>query len=283
LPGRRVANVGSFAYFVGKPTRKRSEAATAHTGGRWWQFKQKQMRRYILIILISLFSLSVYSIDSIDSSRYIHASNALKNLSINQLVKYLRIGAKSDKKEVETFFYWIAQNIEYDYDLKDKVGTTYEDVTIDSVLIKKRTICAGYSNLLYEMCKLAKIECVIINGIAQNYLDYQIDSTNHAWNAVKISDSWYLIDVTWGSGASSIGREEYIKRIDTKYLFADPYFLIIDHFPNDTKWQLLNKPITLRQFQSVEWKEKRFRKFNNLLDDEDYKNHLQIMKNNGWE
>lgn len=34
LPRRRVANVGSFAYLVGNPTRKRFEAATAHTGDR---------------------------------------------------------------------------------------------------------------------------------------------------------------------------------------------------------------------------------------------------------
>ena len=34
LPGRGVANVCSFAYPVGNPTRKRSEAATAHTGNR---------------------------------------------------------------------------------------------------------------------------------------------------------------------------------------------------------------------------------------------------------
>jgi hypothetical protein len=34
LPGRGVAYVGSFAYLVGDPTSERSEAATAHTGGR---------------------------------------------------------------------------------------------------------------------------------------------------------------------------------------------------------------------------------------------------------
>jgi len=34
LPGRRVANVCSFAYLVGNPTRNRIEVATAHTGGR---------------------------------------------------------------------------------------------------------------------------------------------------------------------------------------------------------------------------------------------------------
>ena len=34
LPGRWVAHIGSFAYLVGNPTRKRLEAATAHTGNR---------------------------------------------------------------------------------------------------------------------------------------------------------------------------------------------------------------------------------------------------------
>jgi hypothetical protein len=34
LPGRWVANVASLAYLVSNPTRKRLEAATAHTGER---------------------------------------------------------------------------------------------------------------------------------------------------------------------------------------------------------------------------------------------------------
>jgi len=34
LPGRGVANVRSFCQLSGNPTRKRLEAATAHTGGR---------------------------------------------------------------------------------------------------------------------------------------------------------------------------------------------------------------------------------------------------------
>jgi len=43
LPGRGVAHVVSFAYFVGKPTRKRPEAATAHTGGRCALCKEKHL------------------------------------------------------------------------------------------------------------------------------------------------------------------------------------------------------------------------------------------------
>lgn len=41
LPCRGVANVGSFAFLVGNPTRKRTETATAHTGGRYSQCEKK--------------------------------------------------------------------------------------------------------------------------------------------------------------------------------------------------------------------------------------------------
>jgi hypothetical protein len=40
LPGRGVAYVGSFGYLSGNPTRKRPEAATAHTGERCTSHKK---------------------------------------------------------------------------------------------------------------------------------------------------------------------------------------------------------------------------------------------------
>lgn len=37
LPDGAVANVSAFGYLSGNPINKRPEAATAHTGERWWQ------------------------------------------------------------------------------------------------------------------------------------------------------------------------------------------------------------------------------------------------------
>jgi len=50
LPGRGVAIVGSFAYLVGNPTRKRPEAATAHTGGRCTQAKKSYFDKVVVIM-----------------------------------------------------------------------------------------------------------------------------------------------------------------------------------------------------------------------------------------
>jgi len=239
--------------------------------------------RYLLALLILLIPISVFSIDSIDSTRYLYAKKAPKTLDVDQLVNYLKKGAKEDKKVVETFFYWISLNIKYSQKLKNKIHISDYDVSVESTLKNKETICEGYAKLLNEMCYTADIECEIINGIAQNYLNKQVDSTNHAWNAVKINNKWLLIDATWGSGSFNIGSNDYNEELDIRYLFAEPNFLIIDHFPEEKKWQLLNPPITLKQFQSEIWKEKRFRKFNDLLDDEEYKNYKEMLKNNGLE
>lgn len=235
--------------------------------------------RYFIVLLIVSVSFNAYSITTIDSVRYNYAKKAPANADLEHLVKYLKKHSKSDRKTVETFFYWIAQNIEYSYELKNKADKTPDDVSVDSTLINKKTVCAGYANLLLAMCTIAKIECVIVQGIAQNYIAQQKDSTNHSWNAVKIDKKWELVDATWGSGGSLFTSEIYEKKLALEYLFADPNFMIIDHFPMDKKWQLIYNSITLKQFQSKAWDEKRFRKFNGLLDDKEYKAYLEIRKN----
>jgi len=56
LPGSGVAKVGSFAYLVGKPTRKRPEAATAHTGGRETPSKAVWLGMGYIIYILEMIS-----------------------------------------------------------------------------------------------------------------------------------------------------------------------------------------------------------------------------------
>ncbi|MBJ6142375.1 transglutaminase domain-containing protein [Hymenobacter sp. BT559] len=233
--------------------------------------------RYIVIFMLWLTAHSVYAVDKVDSVRYAYAKKAPQNLALITLVNYLKRGAINNQKVVETFFYWIAWNIKYDKELMLKDNKSIEDISLDVVLSKKKTICSGYSNLLYEMCKAANIECVVIHGFAQTMIDEE-NGVPHAWNAVKINNKWYLVDVTWGSGGFGLGSDEYTVKLDMHYFLADPKFLLIDHFPNEAKWQLLPKPISLVEFHNKYWDEMRYRKFNNLLDDAVYKEHKNMEK-----
>lgn len=64
----------------------------------------------------------------------------------------------------------------------------------------------------------------------------------HAWNAVKISGYWYLVDVTWDSSS-----ENY--RYTNDYFLIPPQALIASHFPDNPAWQLLPSPLSYNDFE----------------------------------
>lgn len=215
--------------------------------------------RYLYLLLFFLFFFNLSAQLKIDSLRYKRALKAPQTTDVKFLARFLKVGAKTDNKIVETFYYWIAHNITYDAKLYKDNNATDEDVSVKSILVKRKTICDGYSNLILELCQAVKIECIKIIGYGKNY---DSETEGHAWNAVKINGKWQLIDVTWGTG-SFLDRElqNYSKEIDLKYLFGDPDYFIIDHFPEEESWQLLDFPINKEKFLGSEWDEKRLKKY----------------------
>lgn len=62
----------------------------------------------------------------------------------------------------------------------------------------------------------------------------------HSWNAIKIDDKWQLLDATWLTEAENTELDFYFN--------IDPEKLILDHYPIDNNWQLLEKPLSLEEF-----------------------------------
>jgi transglutaminase/protease-like cytokinesis protein 3 len=97
------------------------------------------------------------------------------------------------------------------------------------------------------------VECAVIFGTAKGIGDDDRRSaSNHGWNAVNLDGKWELVDATWGGGGATKvdGKLVHVKELDMRYLFADPADFSIDHFPEQKKWQLLDKPISKRTFNS---------------------------------
>lgn len=64
------------------------------------------------------------------------------------------------------------------------------------------------------------------------------------------------MDATWGSGGFFI-PENYEKLLNLNFLFCKPENFILEHFPNEEKWQLLIQPVSKLEFSSEEYIEKR--------------------------
>ncbi|MFK7782261.1 transglutaminase domain-containing protein [Psychroserpens sp.] len=164
-------------------------------------------------------------------------------------------------------YFWISNNISYDYEMFQKKGSAYKVIKYDTeteyqekqlkqelkyaeqCLKRKKAVCEGYSQLLRFTLKKLNIQCeVIVGSVKGSYRDIgRIKKlSNHAWNAVKIENQWQLIDVTWSTG-NRVTTPNIFDFVDT-YFLTNPKLFILDHFPKEQKWQLLEDPISRTNF-----------------------------------
>jgi hypothetical protein len=168
--------------------------------------------------------------------------------SLRGLAAYFAAAAVDDKEKVRAAYRWLTDRIAYDADgfFADSPG----DQSAETVFRTKKCVCEGYANLMVALCTLMGLESVKVRGYAKGlgYLPGPPSTkANHAWNAVKINDRWYLVDATWGAGY--INDKRFVRQFTDFYFLATPDKLIWSHFPTDSKWQLLTPPVTRQQFE----------------------------------
>jgi transglutaminase/protease-like cytokinesis protein 3 len=168
-----------------------------------------------------------------------------KHKSYTELVAPLVENLNTDHEKFRVLFRWITDNISYSY--SNRTGD------VDKVIKKQTAVCAGYANLLKEMCNSAGIECEVISGSSKTSVEdinkKIIDSgPGHAWNAVKLYDNWYLVDVTWASGYYIKRKRKFVKEFNDFYYLTPPEIFIKNHLPKDKKWQLLDKTMKKNEF-----------------------------------
>jgi transglutaminase/protease-like cytokinesis protein 3 len=189
------------------------------------------------------------------------------NIDPIKLALDLTKGLENDIDKYRVIFRWISENIDYDVKLYLKTISHDFDARVfpgkykrwnnrlnrlyTKHTIKKRmTICEGYSWLLETMCRTAGLSCVSVSGYARN-VDSSIGAKtkpNHAWNAIKIDNKWYLTDPTWASGWVNLERTKYYRDFNEVYFLVSPDEFIANHYPVDMQWTLLLNEPKLSEF-----------------------------------
>ena len=125
----------------------------------------------------------------------------------------------------------IANIVRYDYNAIDQNNKEYYEKEFTSrnmigALLEGKCICAGYAELLRNMCACQGIECIFVG------------SYTHAFNQVKIGDNWYYFDLTNCCDSIKCGipvenfllSEKEFKAIDdccvpqkSQYTYKSPY------------------------------------------------------------
>jgi transglutaminase/protease-like cytokinesis protein 3 len=209
------------------------------------------MKQHVLLFLffnLSAFSQNFEKVDSI-VSKYARFSK------VEDLANQIEKDFSSDANKSRAAFFWLTKNIRYNLrefynpnkrnysfrysseEEKTEKLQAFKDNLVAETFKNKTGVCEEYAQSFKKICDLLKIKAEVIKGNVRNTADEigQIsNTTNHAWNAVKIDEKWIILDVTWAAGSESNGKwirdfDDYFYDIPTRKIFKT-------HYPEDKIW-----------------------------------------------
>ena len=218
------------------------------------------MKKTVLILLTTILSTSMCSqsetpkmfreseIAKHDFSKidnYVLNLKIGKNVSEKEMVELIIKNSTTKLEKARAIFIWIADNIAYDTSFK---VTSYEEG-----LAKRKGVCQAYSELFKRFGEIAGLEVVVIAGDSKQYYYKRasdLDSGGHAWNAFKSDNGqWILLDATWGAGY--VNNRKFTKLLTDYWFNPSPEIYVFSHFPEENRWQLLDKPISRDAFLKI--------------------------------
>jgi len=138
---------------------------------------------------------------------------------------------------------YVADRVAYDVEAYRSGRFPPQDA--ETVFRTRRSVCAGYANLLAALGEAAGENIVVVGGDARND-GGDVTGEGHAWNAARIGGRWALLDATWDAG--SVKGDRFEKDYGTEYLFAPPPVQGVTHFPDEPQWQLRAPPLSRGEF-----------------------------------
>lgn len=223
----------------------------AASDGSASSISQKAMSQELMAIIPNdLKTVEDYDYEKID----LYALNTPPSAeaSVESLASYLAAPARNEREKARSIFRWITKNI--DYNVAGYFNGSYGAANASDLLKTRKSVCDGYSDLFELLAREVGLEAVSIAGYGKGYGytpgENISEQSNHAWNAIKVNGSWYLVDCTWGAGYIDEDKK-YVREFDDHYFMTPPAQFVYDHFPDESRWQLTDKPITKSEFERL--------------------------------
>ena len=148
-------------------------------------------------------------------------------------------GCASDYEKIRAIYQWICEHIAYD--------TSYKIRTADECLKQQKGVCQAYCELFYLLAKAVDIRVETWEGKTKDQTGF-VNPAGHGWLfAFTRENHGILMDPTWGAG--SVSGDQFVRDENIWLWFnVAPEWMILSHFPNDDACQLLEKPVTEKEF-----------------------------------
>ena len=159
--------------------------------------------------------------------------------SIEELHEKILKTHYSEEQKVYAIAKFITNNIAY--------GT--RGINPLNTINTRQGVCQDYAELFIALCRLSNIENNYVTGNGKTSSeDIGFYSSNHAWNIVKVNEQYQIYDLTWAAGGYDNEKNTFKKKFNPQYFNADPVSFISNHYPDNSKWQLLDIPLSKNDY-----------------------------------
>lgn len=162
-----------------------------------------------------------------DPYLYIHAFSNIYTISeLKRIIKELEKIEKdmfstwSEEQKLLYFISTLQNTIIYHPDF---ISMPTHEIRSLRGLLSRKTVCAGYSLILKELCDRNDIECDYVEG-ACNKKDSEDGKLTHAWNVVKIRGNYFPIDLTWNADDFRYGEMKTVDSLCNASEFIQTHF-----------------------------------------------------------
>lgn len=209
---------------------------------------------FLLLFLPLTIFLQAQSIEEGKVNNLMLNIPASKTFSTTDIAEYVKQNIDTDNRRLRAIYRWVSGNIKYDTDSANVINMGLNvEARITYALRRRRGVCENYAAIFNDICLKAGLITYKVDGYTKQ--NGFVDKTGHSWCAVFIDNKWLLCDPTWDSGTG-----------DTKWLLVPPSQMIETHMPFDPMWQLLDHPISHRQFYSGNFFSNKKEQFFNYTD-----------------
>ncbi len=173
---------------------------------------------------------------------YVESLGPLDTLNMGTISYIVTRKFQSPAEKTRAIYAWITRHISPD--LRAAKGNSNEKMTADQVLKTRKANPAGFANLFQDMCSVAKIRCLTVDGFMKKHPDHVSelpDEYNHTWAVVQLGqspDTWYYADPYSGCGTIDEKYTRFTRRFNPDYFFAEKSTFNLQHYPDNKAWQL---------------------------------------------
>lgn len=187
---------------------------------------------------------------------YVESLGPLDTLNAGTISYIVTRKFSAPAEKVRAIYYWITRNISPD--LRAARGNSNEKMVAEAVLKTRKANPNGFAILFQDMCSVAKIRCLTVEGFMKNKKEHVTempDEFNHTWAVVQLGqspDTWYYADPYSGCGTLDEKCTQFTRRFNPDYFFAPKSLFNFQHYPDNKAWQLGGTgPGSLKEFQAL--------------------------------